>query len=89
MGRMLKSFKVLALVVAAILLWPSISEFFAVDSCLDAGGSFDYATGRCDHTANHAYVDSWERHGAAIFGAFVFVIVASGLFVFGGRSVSK
>ena len=38
------------------------SEWFAVDSCLDSGGSFNYGTMECDHTTNHPYVSFERRH---------------------------
>ena len=38
------------------------SEWVAVDSCLDAGGSFNYITMQCDTTANHPYVSFERRH---------------------------
>ena len=40
----------------ALVVWPVLSyirECVAVDACLDAGGSFDYAQSRCDHLENH------------------------------------
>jgi hypothetical protein len=83
MRRGLRIAGVLALLLAVILLWPSASEFFAVDSCLDTGGSFDYVTGQCDHTNNHPYADTWAQHGKAIFGAFICVVIGSGLLFVG------
>jgi hypothetical protein len=38
------------------------SEWLAVDSCLDSGGSFNYGTMECDHTTNHPYVPFERRH---------------------------
>ena len=36
---------VLGIVLAVV--WPSVAEFFAVDSCLDAGGMWNDKIGRC------------------------------------------
>jgi len=33
--------------ILAAWLIPYLSEFIAVDKCLDAGGSFNYQTGEC------------------------------------------
>jgi hypothetical protein len=42
------------MVVAAVGLgWPAVSEFLAVDQCLDAGGSFNGASGICDLQESH------------------------------------
>jgi cytochrome c biogenesis factor len=38
---------VLLLGVLAAVLVPSIVQFVAVDKCLDAGGTFDYANNTC------------------------------------------
>jgi hypothetical protein len=32
------------------------SEFLDVDSCLDRGGSYDYAKNKCDFNENHPYI---------------------------------
>src|SRR5438552_12630757 len=54
------------LVVAIVIVAPPArifaSEWFAVDSCLDSGGSFNYGTMQCDHAANHPYVPFERRH---------------------------
>ncbi len=65
--------------VAGALAWPCVSEFLAVDRCLDAGGSFNYATASCDLTANHPYVDVWERHALSLTGAIASVVAAGAL----------
>jgi hypothetical protein len=36
-----------ATVIALAVLLPGVRDFLAVDSCLDAGGVYDYAQGRC------------------------------------------
>jgi len=37
-------------------------EFLAVDSCLDQGGSYDYALGACDMAVQHTPQVSWLQH---------------------------
>jgi hypothetical protein len=46
------------IVVPAI---PWASEFFAVDACLDAHGSYDYVKGECDYVNSHPYIPSPKR----------------------------
>jgi hypothetical protein len=60
------------LVIGQAIAWPFTMEFLAVDRCLDAGGSFDYDTGRCDFGAVHPGVALWQRHGGSLVlaGAF-------------------
>jgi hypothetical protein len=38
------------------------SEFLAIDTCLDRGGSFDYDRMQCDYEQNHPYVSFSARH---------------------------
>lgn len=47
-SRMVTLFGVALMLIAAALVWSPISTFLAVDSCLDAGGSFNYASHECD-----------------------------------------
>ena len=52
-------YTVLGLVLAtgaATLIWPQLSLFLASDSCIGAGGSFDFLRWRCDFKQLHAYV---------------------------------
>jgi len=57
-NRSLWRFLGVALVTIGVLvtLRPRLSEFLVVESCLDHGGSYDYAKGWCDHAKNHPYV---------------------------------
>ena len=59
----------LLLVVGTLLLGAVLvsyaRELFAVDTCLDGGGSFDYAVGACDHKESHRYVPFNARHPTA------------------------
>ena len=49
---------VLALIAAGVVLWPSVHEFLAVDTCLDRSGSYDYVNHRCDHERSHPHGNS-------------------------------
>jgi hypothetical protein len=57
-----------------------VREWLAVDSCLDVGGSFDYALLACDHTTVHPYVPYRQRHPASLglFGAGIFGVLVAG-----------
>jgi hypothetical protein len=43
----------LALLAASALAAWQVRSFLVADSCLDAGGSFNYSASVCDFTANH------------------------------------
>ena len=43
------------MLVAVGVIWSPLATFFAVDSCLDAGGSFDYVARVCDFEQTHTY----------------------------------
>ena len=59
-----------------------VSEFVAVDKCLDRGGSFDYLERTCDFTASHELVPFAGRHPVLTRGFPVGVIGAvGGMFV--------
>jgi hypothetical protein len=73
---------VLGTVLLGAVVVPFTREFFAVDACLDGGGSFDYAVGMCDHQKNHPFVPFTARHQAATpTGVTGTVLVLVGLFV--------
>jgi hypothetical protein len=42
------------------------SEFLAVDSCLDSGGSYDYNKKGCDKKGNYIYIPYGKRKTALI-----------------------
>ena len=53
------------ILIAGYLAWQPISLFFAVDGCMDRGGSFDSEAQTCDFEASHPYVahsDSDRKH---------------------------
>ena len=70
----------------ALAVWPALSyvrEFVAVDSCLDAGGSFDYAQSRCDRAETYPFVAYSERHPNSLSIAAVGgVVLATGIVMF-------
>jgi hypothetical protein len=59
-------------------------EFLAADSCLDAGGSFDYSALVCDHRDSHPYVAYGERHPQAVS-----VTVLGALVLLAGVAVAR
>ena len=73
---------VVGTVLLGIVVVSYTREFFAVDDCLDGGGSFDYAVGVCDPKVNHPYVPFTTRHPAAAPAAVTGgALVLIGLFV--------
>ena len=69
------------LLIAAGLAWPPLSTSIAIDSCLDMGGSFDYAARTCDLERRHPYApeDSTMR---LLVGA-LFAVAGSAITIFG------
>jgi hypothetical protein len=65
----------IGLSVSAAHLWWYIREAAAVDSCLDSGGSYDYISGRCDHTQSHPFSSYTSRYPEAL----VALLIASGI----------
>ena len=61
-----------ALLIAAWLIWPLVSDVLAADRCLDSGGSFDYVRSVCDMGDTHPYVSLLDRQGFRVVGAIVF-----------------
>lgn len=55
----------------------AIRESVALDSCLDAGGSYDYAAARCDHERNHTASPFAERPRAWLLGTGIAVLLFS------------
>jgi hypothetical protein len=62
---------------AATLVWSPLVTLLAVDSCLDAGGSFNYASHVCDFERSHPYVSQSHsmRFGLALALALLGVAV--------------
>jgi drug/metabolite transporter (DMT)-like permease len=92
-SRNLWRFLGVALVAVGIVLAlrPRISEFLVVDSCLDHGGSYDYATGSCDHAKNYPYVPwSARSHGdTPMLQGLAFVLGGALVFVLGGTRIGR
>jgi hypothetical protein len=61
-----RTFGILAIATACLLVASPVrtylSEWLAVDRCLDSGGSFDYASMQCDQAKNHPFVPFEARH---------------------------
>jgi hypothetical protein len=68
----------LAVAVAALPLAVSyLGESLSVDTCLDAGGSYDYATKRCDHAISHPYVPYLVRHASLVYGTGIVMVLGA------------
>jgi hypothetical protein len=55
-------FGVLAILAAALIF----QELLLVDSCLDSGGSYDYARRACDHSMNRPFRPLVARNSIAL-----------------------
>jgi hypothetical protein len=73
-------FGVLGIVAAALIF----QELLLVDSCLDSGGSYDYARRACDHSVNHPFRPLIARNSIALM-----MFLAASLFSFISFSRSK
>jgi hypothetical protein len=81
----------LALLVlgGALIAGPSfeyVREFLAVDSCLDGGGSFDYAQSRCDQANNHPFIAYSDRHATSLRVGLAGAILCVGAAMLSARS---
>jgi hypothetical protein len=69
------------------LIWLVSSRIFAVDRCLDAGGSFNYAARECDLLASHPYQAGWmDNPWLVVVGLAVVAISLGVIFRLGRRS---
>jgi hypothetical protein len=68
-----------ALLAATPLAAIYIGEALSVDSCLDGGGSYDYALGACDYRVNHPYVSFAERHPKLLMASPIANVLAGTL----------
>jgi hypothetical protein len=66
---------VILILAAGYLAWQPVSLFFAVDGCMDQGGSFDYLTRACDFERSHAYVSHDESDRSYFLAAIVVGLV--------------
>jgi len=73
---------------AVLLLIFAGWQFFAVDACLDAGGSFNYAARQCDMARTHPYPGLWQTFGLPLVGAVIAAAIGVGVMVTGGRRAS-
>jgi hypothetical protein len=69
------------LIVIATFIRPELSLFLASDSCMDAGGSFDFKQARCDFQKTHPYVtfNLWKFCAAFIGTCAAIILVSRGL----------
>ena len=80
----------IALLLAAgtIALLP-LRGFLAVDSCLDGGGSFDYANGVCDFKENHPFASPRIPVSVFLGGGIALAALGAGLLLFSRRISSE
>ncbi|MBA4327156.1 MAG: hypothetical protein C0428_02915 [Polaromonas sp.] len=62
------------LFLSAAAAWRVASDYVALDSCLDLGGSFDYVRSVCDLTDSHAVVSLFAWRGFFLTSTFVFAV---------------
>ncbi len=62
------------LMLSAAAAWRVASDYMALDSCLDIGGSFDYVRSVCDLTESHAVVSFFAWRGFFLTSALVFAV---------------
>jgi len=75
---MLRIGLILLVLPCLLLMGIYLNEMSAVESCLDAGGSFDYSQSHCDMAEKHPYQPFIQRHMALVNGAMLTAVV--GLF---------
>ena len=61
-----------SLLVSVSAAWRVVSDYIAVDSCLDLGGSFNYVRSVCDFSASHPSVSAFAWRGFFIACSLVF-----------------
>ena len=70
--------------VTAFVIW----QFFAVDRCLDAGGSFDYKARQCDMNISHPFPGFWRAFLLPLMGAVIAALIGMALIARGGDNAS-
>jgi hypothetical protein len=73
-----------ALLLLAFVVW----QFFAVDACLDAGGSFNYLARQCDMAVSHPNPGFWRSLGLPLVGALITAVIGVTLLMRGAPDVS-
>ena len=77
----MKSLKAIAWVILVgaplFLTFGYVREALLVDSCLDSGGSFDYARMICDRQVSHVFIPYSQRHFPFIIATSVGTVVAA------------
>ena len=74
------------ILIAGYLVWQPASIIFAVDTCLDQGGSFDYVAGACDFDRSHPYAPDARPYDANFLVAVLVGIVGAGLIAISGSA---
>ena len=63
-----------SLFLSAAAAWRVASDYMALDSCLELGGSFDYVRSVCDLAESHAVVSLFAWRGFFLTSALVFAV---------------
>ncbi len=72
---MLRVGLILLVLPCLLLMGIYLSELSEVESCLDAGGSYDYSQSLCDSNAQHPYQPFIQRHMALVNGSMLLAVV--------------
>ena len=75
-ARLIFVVAILLVLIGGFLLWVELDMFFAVDSCLDQGGSFNYSVAQCDFSQSHPYM---PRQSQMFLGTFCLLMGVSGI----------
>lgn len=77
------------LLVAGVIALLPLRTFLAVDSCLDGGGSYDYANRVCDFVENHPFARPRIPGSVFLGGGIVLAVIGAGLLVSSRRTSSE
>lgn len=72
---MLRIGLVLLVVPGVLMMAVFMYEQSLVDSCLDAGGSFDYLNSYCDHETTQPFISMMGRHPLLVNGGMLLSVV--------------
>ncbi len=91
MNRMAKLVTLAVAVLLAVILAEWLSTFLASDACLDAGGTYDSATGACT-VQDGFYIGPFARPDTYLFWMFFLSAVtapAIGVYVLASRLLER
>src|ERR1700755_2577847 len=77
------------LLAAGVVAVLPMRTFLAVDSCLDAGGSFDFETRTCDFERSHPFSRPLIASPVFVFGGIALALVGATFLVFSRRTSSE